>query len=72
MTEGNRALEKLTELLGSSAEADFALAWLWAEGYAIVPICDDKFMLAGDKEDALPDVAEVDNVIPLGLFRRKT
>ena len=69
MTDGNGAREKLTELLGSSAEADFALAWLWSRGYAIVPISDDKFMLKGDEEDALPDVTEVSNIIPLGLFR---
>jgi hypothetical protein len=67
MTTSNGAREKLTELLGNAGDADFILAHLWADGFAIVPIAEE-----GDEEDKLPDAAEVSNIVPFGLFRRKS
>jgi hypothetical protein len=67
MMKSNGAREKLTELLGNVGDADFILANLWADGFAIVPIAEE-----GDEEDKLPDAAEALNVIPFNLFRRKS
>lgn len=75
--DGNGAREKLIEyLVGSSSfpdetQVDLLLAWLWEQGYQVVPIPPTE----GDEEDAQPDAAEAKQgakIYPFGLFRKKS
>lgn len=78
--DGNGAREKVilfymdpAHFCGTTPErtADELLAWLWEQGYQVVPIPPTE----GDEEDAQPDAARSKQkgakIYPFGLFKKK-